>query len=128
MAKIIKLEDAMREAVYVSDKVSLQTAVHQKKLVIISSDSQFYAKMLKKFPAEKLAKKAKNVGKVATGVGAFIALGTLGAAGGLLLFIGLIGYGAGNLADNYRDYAIRMDYDNRQVQMIKVKGDPRVKV
>ena len=64
MAKSIALEDAMRTATHVSNEVDLKTAVQQGKLVIISSNSQLYAKMLKKFPAEKVSKKVSGAGKV----------------------------------------------------------------
>lgn len=128
MAKAIKLEDAMRTAVHVSNEVDLKTAIQQGKLVIISSDRQLYAKMLEKFPLEKVSKKVSGAGKIVAGVGAALTVATGGILGIPLIVGGLAGNVVGNVADNYRNYVIRMDYEKKQVQFIKSKGNPHVKV
>ena len=62
------------------------------------------------------------------GAGALLAITTGGLLGIPLIAGGLIGHAVGNVADNYRNYAIRMDYEEKQVQFIKVKGNPHVKL
>lgn len=57
------------------------------------------------------------------------------ASAGLFGFIGvpLAGLGlasgvAGSVLDEYKNYVLRMDYDKKQVQFIKTKGNPHVKI
>lgn len=128
LSKTIKLEDAMRTAVHVSNEVDLKTAVQQDKLVIISSDSRLYAKMLEKFPMEKVSKKVSGVGKAVAGAGVLLTVTTGGILGVPLIGYGLLSHAIGNVADNYKNYTIRMDYDKKQVQFIKTKGKPHVKL
>lgn len=131
MAKSVKFADALKDAVYVSDDISMKTAIQQGKLVVISNDNNLYIKLLDKFPKEKVTKKVSKTGKMMTAVGVLITV----ASGGLLSSIGipLAGLGiagsiAGDALDDYENYSIQMDYDNKQVQFIKTKGTPHVKI
>ncbi len=63
MAKTVKLTEALKDAVYVSDDTSMKTAIQQGKLVVISTDNALYTKLLEKFPREKLTKKFQKQGK-----------------------------------------------------------------
>lgn len=131
MAKTIKVADALKDAVYVSDDISMKTAIQQGKLVVISTDNNLYVKLLDKFPKEKLTKKVSKTGKVMTVAGVFITVasgGLLSSIGIPLAGIGIAGSVAGDALDNYENYSIRMDYDNKQVQFIKTKGNPHVKL
>lgn len=131
MSKKDNLNEALKNAVHVSNDLELKTAIKQKTLAIISTDIALYTKLLKKFPKEKVSKITKTVGKSLTILGTAITLGT----GGILSGIGLPIAGAGALigvsgmvADDYSDYRIFMDYDNRRVAFVKVKGNPKVKI
>lgn len=131
MAKAIKLQEAMRSATHVSNEVDLKTAIQQGKLVIISDNRQLYARMLEKFPMEKVSKRVSYVSKVMMGVGVAMTLasgGLLGPIGIPLAGTGLAGGIAGNVLDDYNNYNIRIDYDQKQVQFIKTKGNPHVKI
>ena len=126
----IKLKDAMKNAVYVSDDIELKSAVARNELVIISSDLKLYSNLLQKFPKEKVVKKANGLGKVLVGVGAAISILSYG----LFSFIGLpiaaagaaLGVG-GKVLDEYNQYSIAMDYKNKKVMFVKIKGNPCVK-
>ena len=131
MSKKDNLNEALKNAVHVSNDLELKTAIKQKTLAIISTDIALYTKLLKKFPKEKVSKLTKTVGKSLTILGTAITIGT----GGILSGIGLPIAGAGALigvsgmvADDYSDYRIFMDYDNRRVAFVKVKGNPKVKI
>ena len=128
MAKTIKLEEAMRQATHVSTDVDLKTAVKKGQLVIISSNSQLYAKMLEKFPKEKVTKKVSSTGKAVASVGVLLTVATGGLLGLPLVGGGLIAGAAGSILDDYKNYTILMDYDKKEVQFVKTKGNPHVKI
>lgn len=123
----VKLNDALKKAVYVSDEIELKSAVARNELIIISNDLKLYSKLLQKFPKEKITKKANKLGKVIAGLG----IGITVATAGLFSFIGLpiaaagtaLGVG-GNVLDEYNKYSICMDYKNKKVMFVKIKGNP----
>lgn len=128
MAKTIKLEDAMKQATYVSTDIDLKTAVQRGDLVVISTDNELYEKLLKKFPMEKVTKGVSKAGNKVAGVGVILTVATGGLLGLPLVGYGILAKVAGNLLDDYKNHTILMDYDKRQVQFIKTKGNPHVKI
>lgn len=122
-----KWDEAAENAIHVTNKVDLKTAIGKKALVIISSDNELYERLLQKFPKENVASGAKSLGKVLMGLGAGISI----LSGGFFSFVGIpmAGIGAalgatGMVLDDYKDYILAMDYDKKQVIFFKVKGNP----
>lgn len=60
MSKKDNLNEALKNAVHVSNDLELKTAIKQKTLAIISTDITLYTKLLKKFPKEKVSKITKT--------------------------------------------------------------------
>ena len=123
-------EELMRNAVYVNNSIELKTAIAKKELVILSTDPELYERMLNKITKEEVSNASKLWGKILMGVGAFITVASFG----LFSVIGLpiAGVGAalevtGVALDDCKDYALGLDYDNKQVCFLKVKGNPRIK-
>ena len=119
--------DAVENAVHVANEVDLKTQIGKKALVIVSSDMELYTRLLQKFPKENMVSSAKSFGKGLIGLG----LGISFLTGGFLSFIGipLAGIGAaigatGIVLEDYKDYILVMDYDNKMVTFFKVKGSP----
>ena len=124
-ALIQAIETALEKAPTVDNEIDLKSAVKMEKQAIISSEKELYARMLKKVPREKAARKTKKAGKFLTALGAVVSVGT----GGILAWIGVpiaaagiaIG-GAGLVLEEYKGYSIFLDYDNQKVIFIKTKG------
>lgn len=122
-------EHALKNAKHVSNDVDLKTVIGQKSLVIISTDPVLYQRLLQKFSKEKLAGKGKAWGKALAWTGTAITV----LSAGVLSSIGipLIGAGAalgvtGMVLEDYKDYNLFLDYDNKQVVFVKVKGTPHI--
>jgi len=118
-----------KKAVYVANNIELKTAVAKKSLFIISTDATLYAELLKKFPKEKVCKKTKTIGKVLATLGSLITVLSFG----LFAFVGvpMAAAGAalgitGAALDDYKDYELFMDYDQKRVAFMKLKGTPRI--
>ena len=119
------IEIALEQAPIVDNEIDLKSAVKMKKTAIISTERKLYARLLKKVPKEKVARKTKKTGKFLTALGAIVSVGT----GGILAWIGVpiaaagiaIG-GAGIVLEEYKGYSIFLDYDNQKVIFIKTKG------
>ena len=129
MSKSIKIEEAVKTAVSVSNDTDLKTEIAKGTLMIISTDPALYSRLLKKFPKEKVSKNTKSVGGALAAFGVLITVITAGA----FSFIGLplAGIGAamgiaGITLDDYTDYTIGLDYDAHHTIFMKLKGDPHI--
>lgn len=127
LARQEALRKAIKNAKHINNDVDLKTAIGQKSLVIISSDSTLYQQLLQKFSKQKMAAKGKGWGKALAVTGVAITV----LSSGILSSIGvpLIGAGAalgvtGMVLEDYKDYDLFMDYDNKQVIFVKVRGTP----
>lgn len=131
MAKIVKLEEAVKNIVYVSNSLELKNAVAKESLVIVSTDVTFYEKMLKKFSKEKNAKHSKSWGKFIAATGAVIDVVTAGLfsfIGTPMIVAGMALVATGAVLDEYKEYCLYLNHSDMQVMLIKEKGNPRVRV
>lgn len=119
--------EAFEKAVCVDNEIDLKTEIGKKSLVIRSSDPKLYARLLGKLPKERVSVGVKGVGKLLAGFGAALTVMSFGA----LSFVGvpMVAMGAavdiaGGALDDYKDYSLSMDYDNKQVIFVKIKGNP----
>ena len=125
----VKLNEAMKKAVYVSNDIDLKSAIARNELVVISDDINLYKNLLSKFSKDKIAKKTNGFGKILMGIGATITVATYG----LFAFVGVpiaavgaaLGVG-GKALDDYEKYTIAMNHDEKQVAFFKTKGEPHI--
>ena len=124
-------EEAVNNAIHVTNDVDLKTAIGKKALVIISSDSTLYERLLKKMPKENVSAGGKRLGKVLVWLGAAITVLSFGAfafVGVPMAGAGAVLGAAGLVLDDYKDYSLFLDYDNKQVAFFKVKGTPHLEL
>ena len=120
-------EDELKNAVFVSNDVELKTEIGKHTRLIVSTDAEFYEKMIQRFPKikHKAAKKSKKYGKALMAVGVGVAVLT----GGVLLPVGAIVAGSGAVLevagltmDDYRHYKMYFDYNNQRLIFKRTKN------
>lgn len=123
--------EAFNNSVHVTNSVDLRSEVCKKSLVIVSTEAALYEKLIERFPKAKVAKGSRTAGKVLVGLGTAITVLSFGA----FSFVGIPIAGAGValgstglVLDDYKDYTILMDYDEKRVIFIKTKGTPKLDV
>lgn len=119
------------KAVRVSNNIDLKTEMKKNSLVIISTDEKLYENLLKKFPKAKISKGAKKTGKFLTFAGVLISVlsaGFLSFVGIPMAGVGVVLGAAGLVLDDYEDYRVFINYDNKEIIFVKVKGVPRMEL
>lgn len=129
--RLEKFKEALENAIYVEDDLQLKTEIKKKSMIVISTDIVLYEKFLHKFPKTKVARKTKDTGDLLTIAGILITVLT----GGVLAIVGLPMAGVGvamevtGLAmEDYKDYEIYMNYDEKQVMFVKTGGKLSIKM
>ena len=119
------IEIALEKAPTVDNEIDLKSAIKMERNAIISTDQELYARLLKKVPKEKAARKTKKTGKFLAAFGTIVSVAT----GGVLAWIGVpiaaagvLICGTGLVLEEYKDYSIFLDYDKKKVIFIKTKG------
>ena len=132
MSQVLTYEQALAQKRVVADSFSLKEAVKRGDVMIVSTDAELYSQLLERFNKQSAAKTAKTTGGIIAALGVGIALITTGLfipAGAALAVAGVGAAGgiAGMVLDDYKDYAFTLDFDNKNIIFLKIKGSPRVK-
>ena len=121
------INDAISKAKVVDNEVDLKTAIAKKEIAIISTDDNLYKRLLKKLPKEKVSEGAKNGGLILMAIGFVLTSTFIFLGPGLAMMGAGAALGATGLAiDGAKNYSLIMDYDNKRVVFIKVKGTPKL--
>ena len=118
---------------YVDNDIDLKCAINTKKVVIISSDKKLFVELESKFKKKKAASATKKTGSFISkvGMGLFAISMFIPGLNGIVLMGELAVAGVGGLSkivgsamDDFKNYTMIIDYENKRVLFIKVKGNP----
>lgn len=107
--------------VIANDAMELRCARKLGEIVIVCTDKAFFAELDKKVSGNNALRKTKSMSK--KGILAGIALSFFTAGAGLVVMgLGALGTIAGTAMDQFKDYKVIMDYSERRVIFLKLKG------
>lgn len=115
----------------VNNDIELQSAIKTKCLAIISTDEKLFFELEAKFKKKKAADKTKKSGSLLSklAMSAFTVSLFIPGLNGVVLMAELAAAGIGSLTkvvgsnlDDFKKYAMIIDYEKRRVILIKVKG------
>jgi hypothetical protein len=118
---------------YVDNEIDLKCAINTREVVIVSSDKALFVELEAKFKKKKASTKTKKAGSFLSkvGMGLFaislfipglngvVLMGELAVAG-----IGGLSRLAGSAIDDFKNYTMVIDYENKRVLFVRVKGNP----
>lgn len=118
---------------YVNNEIDLRCAVNTREVVIVSSDTALFVELESKFKKKKASVKTKKAGSFLSkvGMGLFaISLFVPGLNGVVLMGeLAVAGIGGlskllGSAIDDFKNYTMVIDYENKRVLFVRVKGNP----
>ena len=118
---------------YIDSEIDLKCAINTREVVIVSSDSELFIELESKFKKKKFSTTAKKKGSLFSkiGVGLFAVSMFIPGVRGVVLMgeLAIAGIGglskiAGSAMDDFKNYTMVIDYENKRVIFIKTEGDP----